>query len=244
MFPMSLGRPVRVCAVGLLTEITPHLLGMDWMDPQWWLDRFGAAFFWLSLVILFVECGLFFPFLPGDTLLFAMGLFISRGDIDVFPGPDSIELLLALTLFSAAAFLGNLVGYEIGRAIGPPLYERNGRILKRDHFERTEAFFDRHGRKALVIGRFVPVVRTYVTVVAGASGMGRPRFLTWSLVGALLWVLSITLVGYVAGDRFPWLASHIDYVILGLLALTVVPVGIHWWRERGSDREKSPAGTK
>ena len=81
-------------------------------------------------------------------------------------------------------------------------------------------------------------------MVAGASGMERPRFLTWSLVGALLWVLSITLAGYSRATRFPWLARHIDYVILGLLALTVIPVGIHWWRERGSDREKSPAGTE
>ena len=232
MFPMSLGRPVRVCAVGLLTEITPHLLGMDWMDPQWWLDRFGAAFFWLSLVILFVECGLFFPFLPGDTLLFAMGLFISRGDIDVFPGPDSIELLLALTLFSAAAFLGNLVGYEIGRAIGPPLYERNGRILKRKYFDQTEAFFDRHGNKALVIGRFVPFVRTYITVVAGVGRMGRRRFLIWSLVGAVLWVTSITLLGYFLGAAFPALGENIDKAIILILAFSVIPIIWEWWRHR------------
>jgi membrane-associated protein len=237
MFTISLGRPVRVFAVGYLAEISPMLLGMDWMDPAWWLERFGDAFFWLSLIILFVECGLFFPFLPGDTLLFAMGLFISRGDIDIFPGPDLIELLLALSLFSAAAFLGNVVGYEIGRAIGPPLYERDGRILKRKYFDQTEAFFDRHGNKALVIGRFVPFVRTYITVVAGVGRMGRRRFLLWSLVGALLWVVSITLLGYFLGRTVPALGENIDLVILLILAFSVVPVAYEWWRHR---RTSSP----
>ena len=232
MFTIALGRPVKVFAVGIFAEITPMLLGMDWMDPAWWLDRFGDAFFWVSLVILFVECGLFFPFLPGDTLLFAMGLFISTGRIDIFPGPDGLELMLALTAFTAAAFLGNLVGYEIGRAIGPPLYERNGRILKRKYFDQTEAFFDRHGNKALVIGRFVPFVRTYITVVAGVGRMGRRRFLVWSLVGAVAWVLSITLTGYFLGTRVPWLRDNIDYAILTILALSVIPVAWEWWRHR------------
>ncbi|HET8961514.1 DedA family protein [Nocardioides sp.] len=220
-----------------LVEIAPMLLGMDWMDPVWWLERFGDAFFGLSLVILFVECGLFFPFLPGDTLLFAMGLFISRGDIDVFPGPDWVELLLALTSFTVAAFLGNVVGYEIGRAIGPPLYERDGRILKRKYFDQTEAFFDKHGNKALVIGRFVPFVRTYITVVAGVGRMDRRRFLVWSLVGAVFWVFSITLLGYFLGRTVPGLGENIDLVIMAILAFSVIPIVYEWWRHR---RTSSP----
>ena len=223
----------------ILAEIAPMLLGMDWMDPAWWLDRFGDAFFWLSLVILFVECGLFFPFLPGDTLLFAMGLFISRGDIDIFPGPDWLELLLALTAFTAAGFLGNLVGYEIGRAIGPPLYERNGRILKRKYFDQTEAFFDKHGNKALVIGRFVPFVRTYITVVAGVGRMGRRRFLVWSLVGAVLWVVSITVLGYFLGRTIPALGENIDLVIMLILAFSVIPIVYEWWRHRRTNAHEA-----
>ena len=93
-------------------------------------------------------------------------------------------------LLTVAAFLGNVAGYEIGRAIGPPLYERDGRILKRKYFDQTHAFFDKHGNKALVIGRFVPFVRTYITVVAGVTAMQRRRFFMWSAVGAVLWVLS------------------------------------------------------
>ncbi len=96
-------------------------------------------------------------------------------------------------ILSAAAFLGNVVGYEIGRKIGPPLFERDGRILKRKYLDQTHAFFDKHGNKALVIGRFVPFVRTYVTVVAGVALMERSRFLVWSAVGAVLWVTVILL---------------------------------------------------
>ena len=224
----------------LLTDLAaPLLLGMDWMDPNWLLDRFGTELFWISLVIVFVECGLLFPFLPGDTLLFAMGLFIATERIDVFgaAGPGA-ELVLALLLLTASAFLGNVAGYEIGRAIGPPLYQRDGRVLKQKYFDQTRAFFDRHGNKALVIGRFVPFVRTFVTVVAGVTRMERRRFFFWSLVGAVLWVFSITLLGYFLGATFPSLGDRIDLAIIVILAFSVAPIGFEWWRHR---RTSSPA---
>ena len=225
--------------MGALVEITPLLLGMDWMDPNWLLDRFGSEFFWLSLLIVFVECGLFFPFLPGDTLLFAMGLFITTDRIDVFPGGPGVELLIAAVLLTAAAFLGNVAGYEIGRAIGPPLYARDGRVLKKKYFDQTQAFFDKHGNKALVIGRFVPFVRTYITVVAGVTMMQRRRFFVWSFVGAVLWVLSILLMGYFLGSAFPSLGENIDKAIIVILAFSVIPIVYEWWRHR---RTSGPAG--
>jgi membrane-associated protein len=216
-----------------VTELLqPLLLGMDWMDPNWLLEHFGQELFWLSLGIIFIECGLFFPFLPGDTLLFAMGLFISAERIDVFPGPVGVELVAALLLFMAAGFLGNVVGYEIGRRIGPPLYEREGRILKRKYFDQTTAFFDKHGNKALVIGRFVPFVRTYVTVVAGVTRMDRSRFFLWSAVGAVLWVLSITLLGFFLGSAFPALGENIDKAIIVILAFSLIPIAYEWWKHR------------
>jgi membrane-associated protein len=219
-----------------VTELLqPLLLGMDWMDPNWLLEHFGQELFWLSLVIIFVECGLFFPFLPGDTLLFAMGLFISSEKVDMFPGPPAVELVVALALFTGAAFLGNVTGYEIGRAIGPPLYERDGRILKRKYFEQTSVFFDKHGNKALVIGRFVPFVRTYITVVAGVTRMDRRRFFVWSLVGAVLWVVSITLLGYFLGSAFPGLGENIDKAIIVILAFSVIPIAFEFWRHRRTD---------
>jgi membrane-associated protein len=216
-----------------VTELLqPLLLGMDWMSPDWLLAHFGQALFWLSLVIIFIECGLFFPFLPGDTLLFAMGLFIASEEIDVFPGPVGVELVAALLLFMGAGFLGNVAGYEIGRRIGPPLYEREGRILKRKYFDQTTAFFDKHGNKALVIGRFVPFVRTYVTVVAGVTRMDRSRFFLWSGVGAVLWVLSITLLGFFLGSAFPALGESIDKAIVVILAFSLIPIAYEWWKHR------------
>jgi membrane-associated protein len=221
----------------------PLLLGMDWMDPDWLLDRFGEELFWLSLVIIFVECGLFFPFLPGDSLLFAMGLFIAGGKIDIFPGGTFVELLVALGLFTVAAFLGNVAGYEIGRALGTPLYNRpDGRILKRKYFDQTQAFFDKHGNKALVIGRFVPFVRTYITVVAGVTKMSRRRFFTWSAIGAVLWVLSITMLGYFLGTAFPALGENIDKAIIAIIAFSVVPVAWEWWRHKRTNAPGAEIG--
>jgi len=214
------------------TLVQPLILGIDWMDPNWLLDRFGAELFWISLVIVFVECGLFFPILPGDTLLFALGLFIATGQLDLFPGPVFVELLIAITALTVAAFLGNVVGYEIGRAIGQPLYEREGRIIKRKYFDQTTAFFDHHGNKALVIGRFVPFVRTYITVVAGVTRMQRRRFFLWSLVGAVLWVVSICLLGYFLGDAFPGLGESIDKLVIAIVGFSLIPIAIEWWRHR------------
>ncbi len=218
--------------VTALLNVQPLLLGIPWMDPNWLLDRFGAELFWISLVILFIECGLFFPFLPGDTLLFAMGLFIAAGKIDLFSGSQLVEMLIALALMTVAAFLGNVAGYEIGRAIGPPLYERDGRLLKKKYFDQTEVFFDKHGNKALVIGRFVPFVRTFITVVAGVTRMNRARFLVWSFVGAVLWVASILLMGYFLGSAFPSLGQNIDKAIFVILAFSVIPIAYEWWRHR------------
>ncbi len=203
----------------------PQLFGLSWMDPNWLLDHFGQQFFWISLVIVFVECGLLFPILPGDTLLFAVGLFVAGDRIGV-------NLYVALVALGAAAFLGNVTGYEIGRAIGPALYEREGRFIKRKYFEQTDIFFQRHGNKALVIGRFVPIVRTFVTVVAGVTRMDRRRFFFWSMVGAVLWVATITLAGYFLGATFPTLGDNIDRAILVILLVSVVPIAFEWWRHR------------
>lgn len=214
------------------------LLGIDWLSPEWWLSNFGDAFFWISIVMIFVECGLFFPFLPGDTLLFAMGLFLAGEQIDIVPGHHSIDLTAALVLFTLSAIAGNIAGYEIGRAIGPPLYERDGRILKRKYFDKTRAFFDKHGNKALVIGRFIPFVRTYVTVVAGVTRMDRRRFILWSFIGAALWVWSITLLGYFLGAKYPGLGKNIDAAMIAILAFSVIPIAYEWLKKR---RQRSRA---
>ena len=141
-------------------------------------------------------------------------------------------------LLTAAAFLGNVAGYEIGRAIGPPLYERDGRILKKKYFDQTQAFFDKHGNKALVIGRFVPFVRTYITVVAGVTLMQRRRFFLWSFVGAVLWVVSITAArASSSARRSPRSARTSTRRSSSILAFSVIPIVYEWWRHR---RTSSP----
>ena len=195
------------------------------MDPQYLLDQFGPAFFWVSVVMVFVECGLLFPILPGDSLLFAAGLFIANGKLGV-------NIALACLILTVAAFAGNVVGYEIGRAIGPPLYQRDGRILKKKYFDQTTVFFDRYGNKALVLGRFVPIVRTFVTVVAGVGQMDRRRFFTWSGVGATLWASGITLLGYFLGQAFPVLQDKLELAIVAIVAVSVLPVLVEYLRHR------------
>jgi membrane-associated protein len=195
------------------------------MDPQYLLEHFGSAFFWVSVAMVFIECGLLFPILPGDSLLFAAGLFIANGKLGV-------NIVLACIILTAAAFAGNVVGYEIGRAIGPPLYHRDGRILKKKYFDQTTAFFDKYGNKALVFGRFVPIVRTFVTVVAGVGQMDRRRFFTWSGVGALLWASGITLLGYFLGQAFPVLQDKLELAIVAIVAFSLVPVLVEYVRHR------------
>ncbi|MGN6160888.1 MAG: DedA family protein [Marmoricola sp.] len=216
--------------------IAPHLLilGIHWLDPDWLLQHFGTEFFWVSALMILVECGLFFPFLPGDTLLFAIGLFVATDKLVVVDGGRWTNLLLSLVVLGLAAFAGNVIGYEIGRLIGPPLAQRDGRILKKKYFDQTHAFFQDHGNQALVIGRFVPFVRTYVTVVAGIGEMDRRRFFTWSAVGAVLWMFIITMLGFSLGRTSigHFLAKNIDIAILGITAISLIPVAIEWWRRK------------
>jgi membrane-associated protein len=208
----------------LAAAVAPTL-GPEWMDPKYLLDQYGDAFFWVALAIVFIECGLLFPILPGDSLLFAVGLFIATGQVH-------LNLGVAILALCAAAFLGNVVGYEIGRALGTPLYHRDGRFLKKKYFDETTAFFDKHGNKALVIGRFVPIVRTFITVVAGVSRMDRRRFFTWSAVGAVLWVTSLTLLGYFLGKSFPGIADKLEIAIVLIVLVSVVPMLVEYLRHR------------
>ena len=211
-------------ALAALPAAVPAL-GPKWMDPAYLLEQYGSAFFWIAIAIVFIECGLLFPILPGDSLLFAVGLFIATGQVHV-------NLGLAMLALCAAAFLGNVAGYEIGRAIGTPLYERDGRILKKKYFDQTTAFFDKHGNKALVIGRFVPIVRTFITVVAGVSRMERRRFFTWSAVGAVLWAAGLTLLGYFLGQAFPWISDKLEVAILLIVAVSVLPMVYEFVKHR------------
>ncbi len=212
-----------------LVTAAPLLLGLDWMDPEWLLQQFGDQMFWVSVVIVFIECGLLFPILPGDSLLFSVGLFVHRAAAGE-AGID-VGIVTACVILSLAAFLGNVVGYEIGRALGEPLQERGGRFLKKRYFDQTHAFFERYGARALVLGRFVPIVRTFITVVAGIGKMDRRHFFLWSFVGAVLWATGLTLLGYFLGG-IELLQHNIEAAVLVIVFISVLPMVVEFWRHR------------
>jgi membrane-associated protein len=205
-----------------------HTLGPDWLNADTLLRQLGPSAFWASLVVIFVECGLFIFFMPGDSLLFTIGLAIQNPQqlVDLH-----VNVLVACVVLTAAAFLGNVVGYEIGRAVGAPLYTRGGRLLKPEHFDKAHAFFDKHGSMAIVLARFVPVVRTFITAVAGVSMMDRRRFFTYSLVGAFLWATGVTLMGYFLG-QIAFVRNHIDVMLILIVMISLIPVAVEYLRHR------------
>jgi len=205
-----------------------HTLGPDWLNAEQLLRNLGPQAFAVSLAVIFAECGLFTFFMPGDSLLFTIGLAIQNPGqlIDL-----RLNIVAACALLTAAAFLGNVVGYEIGRAIGHPLYTHGGRLLKPEHFDKAHAFFEKHGSKAIVLARFVPVVRTFITAVAGVSKMDRRKFFTYSFIGALLWATGVTLLGYFLG-QIALVRNHIEVMLILIVALSLVPVGIEYVRHR------------
>jgi membrane-associated protein len=204
-----------------------NTLGPDWLNADKLLQNLGPSAFWVSLLVIFVECGLFIFFMPGDSLLFTIGLVIQN------PRPLDlhVNIVVASALLTAAAFLGNVVGYEIGRAVGTPLYSRTGRLLKREHFDKAHLFFEKHGNKAIVLARFVPVVRTFITAVAGVSKMDRRKFFTFSFIGAFLWATGVTLLGYFLGE-VDVVRNNIEIMLILIVVLSLVPVLVEYVRHR------------
>jgi len=172
------------------------------------------------LAIVFAECGLLVGFfLPGDTLLFAAGVLV-RNDSEYLPS----NLALVCLLVSVAAIAGNLVGYSIGRSAGPAVFRRpDSRLFKPEYVERTGEFFVRYGPFAIVLARFVPVVRTFITVMAGAGRMDWRRYAVYSTVGGALWGTGVVLLGYWLG-QIAFIADHIELILVGGVLISVVPV--------------------
>ena len=184
----------------------------------------GPWVYALLFAVVFCETGLVVtPFLPGDSLLFVAGAVAATGGIDA--------RVVASTLV-AAALCGDNVNYWIGRWIGPRVFRStDARWFNRRHLARTEAFYERHGGKAVVIARFVPIVRTYVPFVAGVGRMAYARFLGFSIGGALLWVTSLVAAGYYFGN-LPLIKNNLTLAILGVIALSLLPIALEWLRQR------------
>lgn len=194
-------------------------------DPTALITAVGTAGI---TAIIFVETGLLFPFLPGDSLLVTAGLLASKTD-----GPVQLDIITLGTLGTIASIAGNQVSFLIGRRAGKALYVRpDSRWFKRAHLEQAQAFYDRHGGKTLVIARFMPIIRTFAPVVAGIADMRPAAFLFYNVVGGVAWVWSMLLVGYLLAVHVPIVGEHIEALIVVIVVLSLVPAFIGWLKAR------------
>jgi membrane-associated protein len=183
-------------------------------DPQAFLTGLGPAVLIGVAIMVFVESGVLFPFLPGDSLLFTAGLLASTGVIHV-------PVWLIIVVAFVAAALGDQAGYWLGHRFGRRLFKPDARILKTRHLDEAERFFARYGGPALTFGRFVPVVRTYVPLAAGTAEFPYRRFLFWNLLGAAAWTV-IVLLG-----QIPFVRTHVDVLTVLVIVVSVIPIAIH-----------------
>ena len=185
---------------------------------------YGAWVYAILFVVIFAETGLVVtPFLPGDSLLFVAGALAALGGLDVH------LLVAALTV---AAVLGNTTNYAIGRWLGRHYFdEGRSRWIKREYLDRTHAFYERHGGAAVVISRFLPIIRTYVPFVAGLAQMGSASFTAYNVGGAILWVGSLAYAGYFFGN-LPWVRANLTFIILGIIAVSLLPLVVAAWKSR------------
>jgi membrane-associated protein len=184
-----------------------------------WVHLLGAWTYLLLFIVLFCETGLvIFPLLPGDSLLFAVGSLATLPDAH-------LNVAIVCAVMFSAALSGDVTNYWVGRKIGRFLME-NTRLIRREHLQRTEEFYERYGAKTVMIARFVPIVRTIAPFVAGAGSMRWRRFIGFSITGATLWILGITLAGYFFGN-IPGVQKHFHYVIFGIIFVSLIPVLIH-----------------
>lgn len=194
-------------------------------DPTALITTVGTAGI---TTIIFVETGLLFPFLPGDSLLVTAGLLASKTD-----GPIQLNVVTLGLLGAVASIAGNQVSFFIGRRAGRALYARpDSRWFKQEHLAQAHAFYDRHGGKTIVIARFMPIIRTFAPVVAGVAGMRPATFLLYNVVGGAAWVWSMLLVGYLLAVHVPVVGDHIEALIVVIVVLSLVPAGVAWLRNR------------
>ncbi len=205
---------------GVLAKLT------DWIDPKFLVQTFGLIGITTAV---FMESGVLIGlFLPGDSLLITAGIFAANGDLPM-------AALLPLVFVAAAA--GDSVGYAFGRRAGPALYRReSSRFFKREHLDRATKFYERRGGTAIVLARFVPIVRTLAPIVAGATGMNYRRFVSFNLIGALLWGVGVTTLGYVLGKSIPDLERYILLIIGVVVGLSLIPPVIEVVRSRRRKR--------
>lgn len=186
----------------------------QFLDPQFLVETAGLIG---VILIVFAESGLFFGFfLPGESLLFTAGLFASQGYLNIW-------WLVFGTM--VAAIVGDSVGYAFGKRVGPKLFSREDSIFfHKKHLDKASAFYAKYGVKTIVLARFVPIVRTFAPIVAGMGGMKYRTFLTFNVIGGVLWTSSATLLGYFLGNAVPGIEDYLHYIIVGIIAVSFIPV--------------------
>jgi membrane-associated protein len=209
----------------ILAETTTTLALMpSWFNPEYLLTQFGAYVIVGLCLVIFIESSIF-PVLPGDSLLFTAGLFVAQGSIHT-------PLWLVCLLVSVAALLGNAVGYFIGYKAGPALFKRpDSKFFKREYVDKTHAFLEKHGPKAVVLARFVPFVRTFITWIAGVGRMDPKKYFTYTIIGGILWAAGITALGHVLGN-ISFIKNNIEAIFILIVLVSVVPLVVEYARNR------------
>jgi membrane-associated protein len=193
------------------------------LDPDNLIRTFGTLG---VFAIIFAETGLLVGFfLPGDSLLFVAGLFSARGDL-----PNIAIIAIGCAI---AAMAGDQCGFAIGHHAGPRIFTRpDSRFFKHQNVERAEEFFEHYGPRAIILARFVPVVRTFTPVIIGASNMRYRRYVVYSVIGGILWGAGVTTAGWALGLRYPWMADRIEIIVVIIVAISLVPMAFEFWRHR------------
>ena len=193
--------------------------------------EYGRWLYALLFAVIFAETGLIVtPFLPGDSLLFVAGAVVASVDAGL-----NIHVMVGLLI--AAAILGDNVNYAVGRWIGPKVFERESRWVRREYLLRTQSFYDRYGPVTVVIGRFIPIVRTFAPFLAGVAGMHYPRFLAYEIFGSVLWICSLVYAGFLFGT-IPWVKSNLSLIVVGIVVVSLIPAVITFFSERRAAREQ------
>ena len=212
--------------------LTPQLLGLDFLDPEHLIQMFGDYALWGVVAVIFAECGLLIGFFfPGDSLLFTVGLFIAH---DLIAQP----LWLACVVLTVAAVAGNLCGYWIGRKAGPPIFSRpDSRLFKQEYVDKTFGFYDKYGNRSIVLARFVPIVRTFITVAAGVGKMDLRRYATYTGIGGLLWASGVTVLGYYLG-QIDFVRENIEAMLILIVFVSILPIIVEVLKARSGKRDE------
>jgi membrane-associated protein len=213
----------------VLTTLFYSLLALD-QTLATIAAEYGPWVYVLLFAIIFAETGLVvMPFLPGDSILFIAGTVVAVGGLNV-------HLMVALLI--VAAILGDSLNYAIGHYIGPRVFDKpDSRWFRQEHLKRTQAFYDRYGGVTIIIGRFVPIIRTFAPFLAGVAGMSYRRFLSFNVIGAVLWIASLVYAGYLFGN-IPWVKNNLTWIVIGIVVVSLLPAVATFAAERRGNRGK------